>query len=101
MLIGRSENKGLALFTPFEDEARPGVVNILQNNSFTEVTIFVVIRQNGRIWLPYPRMMDAIASNIKKRMMNTTTPGLTSFSNGENCNIFLFSERPIALNFCI
>ena len=28
--IGRSENKGLTLFAPFEDEARPGVVNILQ-----------------------------------------------------------------------
>ena len=93
--IGPSENKGLALFTQFEDEARPGVVNILQNNSFTEVRIFVLIRQNGRIWLPYLRITDAIAANIKKRMMNITTPGLTSFSNGENCIIFLFSERPI------
>ena len=32
---------------------------------------------------------------IEKITMFITTPGLTSFSNDENCIIFLFSERPI------
>ena len=46
----------------------------------------------------FPRMRDVLAGNRGKRMAVTTTPGLTSFWNDENCVIFLFSERPACLD---
>ena len=43
-------------------------------------------------------MRDVLARNREKRMAVTTTPGLTSFWDDENCVIFLFSERPACLD---
>ena len=41
--IGRSENKSLTQFPPFEDEARPGVANRWHGLWFKEFIVFVVL----------------------------------------------------------
>ena len=51
LTVGRSENKNAMQFSMFEDEIRPGVVNIPENFLFIEVKIFVLIKQDGHIWL--------------------------------------------------
>ena len=48
-------------FSPFKGKVRPGVANSLQELSFTEVTIPVLIKQGGQIWLAHPTMMDTLA----------------------------------------
>ena len=85
------------LFSPFEDEVRPGVISTQQELLFTEVTILVLIKQGGQTSLQYPRKNDAL-KNSEKLLAITTTPGLSSFSMDKFFVILLFSERPIAVN---
>ena len=85
----------MMLFSPFEEEARPGgVATTRQVLSFTEVTILVLIKQRGQTWQKYPRINDALATNREKLLTVITTPGLTSFLSYTLSHL-LFSERPI------
>ena len=63
--IGRSENKNTTQFSPFEDEVRPEDEHTLQDFSFAEVKIFVLIKQGGQIWLPYHLMKEEPALSRK------------------------------------
>ena len=64
-LIVRSGSKSTMPFSPFENEVRPGVVHTLQDFSFAEVKIFVVIKQGGDIWLPYQIKKEELAVHRK------------------------------------
>ena len=48
------------------------------------------------MWPPCLTSTEILASSNDKSDGLFTTPGLTSSSNGENCIVLLFSERPIA-----
>ena len=47
--IGRSDNKNMMQFLPFENEIRPRVVHTLQAFLFVKVKIFVLITQSVHI----------------------------------------------------
>ena len=53
-------------FLPFANEVRPGLAIIFQDLLFTDVKIFVLMKQNGQILLPYSQLRNGLAVNRKK-----------------------------------
>ena len=93
---GRSENKNMMQFSPFENEVRPGVV-VFIIRFFIFAAIASVILGYGNQIRPFCRMRTKIMTSVNGLFCRMfTTLGLASSSNGVNNAKPLFSERPIS-----
>ena len=57
----------MTFFFQIDDKVRPGAAVTLQELSFSEVTVLVLIKHSGQIWIAYLRMRDAITPNLKTK----------------------------------
>ena len=82
-------------FSVFKDEVGPGVAKTPKEFSITELTILVLITQDGQMWPRYPRMRDALAANRENLRQSSPLQVKPRFRRMKIASFFLFSELPI------
>ena len=79
---------------------RLGAANTSQELSFIEVSVLVLIKQRGQIWLPYPEMKsEPVAANMKRLRRLSTLQVWPRFRIMKIMSDFLFSERPFVSTY--